>query len=326
MQQWTGETPLPPPNSQYVIRADAANSPGFRRQVEHDSTGWPHSRPGSTLIAPMGNHWGPGAWQHVMDMMKFALDAGYHVEFQEIQDRCFEYADALGTMRNEAGLIAQNRGLEWTLLYENDIWPPANALVDMVEWFPRTRANLIAPYIVETGSGMPLHGPDVGANTGFQWMKWSVLSMLLIKTSVLARYPGGFWRDCLGADEGYHFQQWYLDGYYLGMATDLQVPCLRRPQYPLATNTLDDRERKRHWDYRNAMRQRIPDRRPIDPQDLHIDANGNYNPFIQLGESNGSDKPGSEQGAPVTTPGTVIGTIDGSGKAVDFNLGSAASP
>ncbi len=217
-------------------------------------------------------------------MMKFALDQGIYVELIEIQDRCFEYADALGVMRNEAIFQAQIRGLEWVFNVDNDVWPPADTLVKLLSRHLGTRANILVPYIVEQGTGMPLHGPARSPNSGFQWMKWSVLSMMLFKTCIFNRYGSEFWNTAIGADEGYHLQQLFRDGYYLGMDTDLQVATLRRPRYPLATNHLTDRERQETWHYINKKRLLTPDRRPVDPDDPRVDSAGNYNPFIDLSE------------------------------------------
>lgn len=309
----------PPAGAQYIIRNVVLDSPNFKTQQLHDQAGWANHNPKSVLIACIGNHWKPGAWQHVVDMMRFTIDQGIHCELQEIQDRCFDYADALGTMRNEANIVALNRGLEWVLYVENDTFPPKDALVKLLSWWDMARANIVVPFVCESGTGMPLHGPQPGPNTGFHWLKWSVLSFVLFKTSIWQSFGHRFWADAIGADEGFHFQHLAQRGYYLGMDSGLQVPVTRRPQYPLAFNTLVNKislheekiqevykrtdlkipyeefrkvavalaelrvgitDRQRHWEDVTMGRMSVPDRRPIDPLDKRVDPSGNYNPFV----------------------------------------------
>lgn len=288
------QSTVPAAFNQYSIRHSGGLSPQeIQLTASLEETGWPQFHPGSTLVACIGNHWKPGAWEHVANMMKYSIDQGLKIELMEIQDRCFNYADALGTMRNEAVQLAQLRGFEFVLLVENDTWPPHDALVRLINAHNQHRANILVPFICEQGSGRPLHGPSVGPDAGFKWVKWSVLSFILFKTCVFSRYPGGFWSDTMGADEGFHFERLYRDGYYLGMDTNVQVPTLRRPQYPLSTNHMQEAERKAHWDWVNQDRLRSPDRRPIDPSNPMIDGNGCYNPFIEPAkpeeENHGSD-------------------------------------
>ena len=75
--------------------------------------GWPHLRPRSVLIAAMGYHWAPTAWNKVIDMILETQKQGVYVALQEIQDRCMNPYDALGTMRNEAILEAESEGFEY---------------------------------------------------------------------------------------------------------------------------------------------------------------------------------------------------------------------
>src|SRR3989304_6070438 len=92
-----------------------------RLQAQADSK-WPHLRPDSVLIACIGNHWAPGSWQRVADMMMETNKQGYACWLAEIQNRCFNPLDALGTMRNEAWLQAANPGTEWGPHWQNE--PP----------------------------------------------------------------------------------------------------------------------------------------------------------------------------------------------------------
>jgi len=273
--------PPPSPPVLYSIAPCAVESIEYRMRMRQEEKGWSHSRPNSVLIWTIGNHWKPGAWQHVLDMMKYTVDQGIYVELREGQDRCFEYADALGVMRNEGIFLAENLGVEWICLLENDVWPPKETLVRLLQHHDLHRANILVPYMCEMGTGRPLHGPTPGPDTGFHWMKWSVLSMLMVKVCIFKHYREGFWDTAIGADEGYHFQKLFRDGYYLGMDSGVQVPTLARPNYPLATNHLTDADRRQHWEYINRARLSPPDRRPLDPNATMIDEHGSYNPFIR---------------------------------------------
>ena len=48
---------------------------------------WPHISPGSTLVAAIGNHYAPGVWNCLTDMVKFTNESGIRCGFSEIPTR-----------------------------------------------------------------------------------------------------------------------------------------------------------------------------------------------------------------------------------------------
>lgn len=201
------------------------------RQMEH---GWTHIRPNSVLVAAMGNHWRGPAWNKVIDMVDYTQGQGVYCAMSEIQDRCFQPYDALGTMRNEAILQALGEGFQYICYIDNDVQPEQDCLIKLLNW----GMPITAPYIVEPGTGKGMFGPDLKPATGLQRAKWCVLSMLLFQTSIFRQIGPEFWRDAIGADEGYHFQKLAYYGYPLFIDTGLQLVVGGRPLYPLALNRM----------------------------------------------------------------------------------------
>ena len=277
------------------------------------SSSWGHIRPNSVMVCAMANHYAPTAWQHIIDMVMYTNEQGMCCGFNEVMDRCFNPYDALGAMRNEAWVDAATEGYEWLCYVDCDIMPQKDALVQLLRW----DMPVVAPYVVETGTGMPLHGPKWQANSGLRPVRWCVLSMLLFRVQVLKHFNGRFWGDAIGADEGYHFKTlWAETGHRPYIDTNVQVPITKRPIYPLASNHMLRDEQEvvkldskilaalgkalpdlpngdlRQWirdvvgvtDREEFWRQKLkslvkpPDRRPIDPNDPFA-ADGNYWPF-----------------------------------------------
>ena len=231
-----------------------------------DQLGWGQLNPDSVMIATMGSHWEPGAWHKVMDMTKATIAAGHRTAFVELQDRCFNPYDALGSMRNEAILMAQNAGFEWLCYLDNDVLPEPDTLLRLLN----RQLPVIAPYVVEPGTGTKLHGPYREPNSGVQPVRWTVLSMLLFHTNVFHSTGPQFWRDAIGADEGYHFQVLYYYGHRLHLDTDVQVATTSRPNYPLALNNLSMAERAARIDATRVALRKRPDRRPRDVDNPHV--------------------------------------------------------
>ena len=201
------------------------------RQMER---GWSHIRPDSVLVAAMGNHWRGPSWNKVIDMVDYTQAQGVYCAMSEIQDRCFNPYDALGTMRNEAILTALGEGFQYLCYIDNDVQPEPDFLIKMLSWgMPVT-----APYVVEPGTGKGLFGPALTPATGLQRAKWTVLSMLMFQTAVFRQIGPEFWRDAIGADEGYHFQKLAYYGYQLFIDTGLPLVVGGRPLFPLAINRM----------------------------------------------------------------------------------------
>ncbi len=264
------------PKERLVVLRNFANPAEQQMGKERLERSWGHVRPNSVLVAAMANHWAPGAWHRVADMLNYTTQTGLCCALDEIQDRCFQPYDALGTMRNEAILHALNEGYEWLCYVDCDVEPEPDTLVRLIRW----DMPIVAPYVVEPGTGKPLHGPMWPANTGLHTIRWCVLSMLLFRTSVFNCVGPRFWGDAMGADEGYHFKTLWHYGHRPYLDTNTRLVTASRPTYPLATNRMTWEQRQEFWKRKlDGMRQ-PPDRRPytqaVDPK-LVID--GEYMPF-----------------------------------------------
>jgi hypothetical protein len=241
---------------------------------------WAHMRPDSVLVASISNHWRPGCWQRIVDMILYSQTQGVYAALQEIQDRCFNPYDALGTMRNEAVLQAQIEGFEWLLMVDTDVKPERDTLIRLLGH----QMPIMAPYVVEPGTGRRLFGPSWEPNQGIKPLRWTVLSMVLFRTSVFNCFGHNFWSDAVGADEGYHFMKMWHVGHQPWQDTSTILIVEGTPHYPLASNRIASEQRKALWAKINAKRSALPDRRPED-----VDGTGNidgeYHPYSAVDSS-----------------------------------------
>lgn len=235
---------------------------------------WSHIMPNSVYVAAIGNHWKPGSWQRVMDMVHHTNQYGYKCVLDEIMDRCFNPYDSLGAMRNEA-IMRARQGYDWLCYIDNDVFPDPPDLVDLVNH----ELPIVAPYVAEPSSGKPLHGPHRRKWQGLQPVRWCVLSMLVIRTSVFNGTGCEFWNDSIGADEGYHFQKFWDVGHRPFVDTDIVLPVGNDPTYPLATNRFERQDADEFWNRRKQWLLAIPDRAPINPHDGRVTEFGEYLPF-----------------------------------------------
>lgn len=235
---------------------------------------WAHMRPDSVLVASISNHWRPGCWQRVIDMILYSQSQGVYAALQEIQDRCFNPYDALGTMRNEAVLQAQIEGFEWLLMVDTDVKPEKDMLIRLLAH----QMPIMAPYVVEPGTGRRLFGPSWEPNQGVKPLRWTVLSMVLFRTTVFNCFGHNFWSDAVGADEGYHFMKFWHVGHQPWQDTSTILIVEGTPHYPLASNRISSEQRKALWAKINSKRGALPDRRP---EELGADAmvDGEYHPY-----------------------------------------------
>jgi len=260
----------------YVHVRSFASEEELNRGSANQNTRWHHIRPDSVLVCGMGFHWSAEgySWNKVCNMIEYAQSKGYYVGFSELQDRCFEPYDALGTMRNEAILMAQNEGFEWILYLDNDVMPEPDTLVRMIE----RQYPILAPMVVEPGTGRQLFAPGVTPNSGVVAGKWTVLSMLLFRTSVFRCVGPNFWRDAVGADEGFHFQHLWYYGHRPYIDSDIQLIVAGTPHYPLSSNRLSRADREEMWNKINEKRNRPPNRLPLDPNGPSV-VDGEYMPW-----------------------------------------------
>jgi len=262
--------------TRYIHVRNFPSEPELKRANESQNSRWNHIRPDSILVCSMGFHWsGDGfSWNKVCDMVQHTQDAGHYVGLSELQDRCSDPYDALGTMRNEAILMALNEGFEWLLYIDNDVEPEPDVLTRLIQ----RQHSILSPFIAEPGTGRQLFAPNMHTNTGLQPAKWTVLSMLLFRTSVFNATGPDFWRDPIGADEGFHFQKLWFLGHRPFIDTDIQLVVGGAPHYPLSTNRLPSDERRELWDKINEKRNRPPNRSPMDPDGPHV-VDGEYMPW-----------------------------------------------
>lgn len=283
-------SPATPKHSYVSIRSFPTDGE-LKLAQQKMNTGWVHIRPSSVLVCAMGYHWPQGSWNRVVDMMQYTQQAGSYVGLQEIQDRCLNPYDALGTMRNEAILTAESEGFEFLLYVDNDIQPKPDTLSRLLAW----DMPIVAPLVLEPGTSKQLSGPAMQPNSGLHPGKWSVLSMLLFRTAVLRPFRGRFWSDAIGADEGFHFMTlWAEVGHRVYIDTNTQLIVGKEPLYPLASNRFSPEERTKFWNDKLQGLLGPPDRRAINPFGPGV-VDGDYMPFAA-----------QPQGQPAATPQKLL--------------------
>lgn len=243
------------------------------------NNGWDHARPNSVLVAAIGNHWRERSWARVMDMVHYANNQGYYSALVEIQDRCMNPYDALGTMRNEA-IIKAMQGWEYLCMVDTDVLPQPETLVRLIVQMQQGGNSIIAPYVDEPGTNKPLHGPVKEKFKGTSPVRWCVLSFLVFRTQVFNCTGPEFWDNAIGSDEGYHFQKLYHFGHTPMLDSDIIVPTQAAPTYPLTTKRLSKEDHDRFWASKEEWRQGVPDRRPVAPGDPRV-KDGMYLPFFK---------------------------------------------
>ena len=257
-----------------------ANALEARTIKDRTEWGWKHANPMSCFVAAVGNHWRGTSWAHVADMVQHANTQGFRVDMEELQDRCNDPYDALGTMRNEA-IMKARQGYEYLLYVDTDVLPPADTLVRLM----RHDRPIVSPYFEEADTDKPLNGPGIHRymDPPVQRSRWSVLSMVLIKTNVFNAFGGGatsFWSDAVGADEGIHAQRFYDVGHPWYIDTHIVVPCVNKPTYPLASNRMTPEQKERFWQMKRDWLAAPPYRGPHHANDKRVDDMGVYMPFF----------------------------------------------
>lgn len=204
-------------------------SDAFKRRLDMGRR--THISPGSTLVAAIGNHWQPGCYDAVRAMLDYTYnEGGYTVHLWEVPDRCHQPFDAMGTMRNEACAKAVDEGWEYLLMVDNDVKPPKDALVKLLE----QPVPILMPITVyEDGNDYGMTMPHMPRDKGLVMVTSAVLSFVLFDGSIV-RQMLGFWENPLGADELYHFSKLYaMTGHRPFVDTGVVVPCAKGPHFPL---------------------------------------------------------------------------------------------
>lgn len=245
-----------------------------RRQFRA-SNQWAHAAPDSCLIVGIGNHWKPGSWQAVVDMMHYTKEQGYDVGLVENMDRCFAPYDNLGAMRNEAFMQA-SQGWDWLLMVDNDVRPQKDDLVRLMA----KQCPILVPYVKEPGTGKPLMGPFREPYTGLQPIRWAVLSMQLWSTNVIRSVGFEFWNNGIGSDEGYHFQKlWAMTGHKPWVDTEVMLEVASTPTYPLASLRWTKEDYEDFWQRRRDSFMVMPDRGSENPLETRLNDLLEYLPW-----------------------------------------------
>jgi len=232
----------------------------------------PHIRPGSTLVAPIGVMWEPGAWQRTVDMVVKTNKAGVCCWLHEMVDiNAGIPAAHLNMMRDTACMYAHDAGFEWVLLLENDALPTEDLLLKLLNW----DMPVVVPYIVDEKLGRPICSPYYKENTGLHPVHWAVFTCLLLNTRVLNCFPFAQPFANVGIESGlFHKLRHYGHKVYQDTNTELKIA--RRPSYPVDYGGLENEWKA--WVEIDKKRRLVPDRRPIDPYDKR-QSNGIYMPL-----------------------------------------------
>lgn len=196
-----------------------------------------HIMPYSTLIACMGTNWSPGSRLAVENMAKHTAASGIMTKMYEIPDLCYIEGDALGTMRNEAYVKAMQEGWEFILYVDNDVLPDPDTLISLLG----SRMELVVPIpefrvpdsdMASIDHALTVHKME--RDQGLAVIRSSVISFVLAEMTVFNRWDtGDFWDNAIGAHEAHHFAKFRNHGHRLFVDTNVVVPILKPPHFPL---------------------------------------------------------------------------------------------
>ena len=231
-----------------------------------------HIRAGSTIVAPIGVMWSPGAWQKTVDMVVKSNKVGVCTWLHEMVDinAGIPYAH-LNTMRDTACMYAHDTGFEWVLLIENDALPEEDLLVRLLNW----DMPVVVPYIVDEVLARPICAPFYKPKSGLQPVQWSVFTCMLINTRVLNCFPFSQPFADVAIESGL-FNKLRHFGHKVYQDTNTELKIAKRPCYPVDHGGLEAEWKV--WVDVDTRRRQIPDRKPIDPNDKR-QVNGIYMPL-----------------------------------------------
>ena len=267
----------------------------------------PHIRAGSTLVAPIGVMWEPGAWQRTVDMVIKANKVGVCTWLHEMVDiNAGIPAAHLNMMRDSACMYAHDTGFEWVMLIENDALPDEDLLINLLKW----DMPVVVPYIMDEVLGRPICAPFYKKGSGLQPVTWAVFTCMLINTRVLNCFPFAQPFNTVGIESGlFHKLRHYGHKVYQDTNTELKIS--RRPSYPVDYGGLEAEWKV--WIDIDKKRRQIPDRKPIDPNDKR-QVNGIYMPLELQGNvsgikgTGGTETPAREGGIPPLSEGEGLPT------------------
>ncbi len=253
-----------------------------------------HIRPGSTLVAPIGVMWSPGAWQKTVDMVIKSNQSGVCTWLHEMCDinAGIPYSH-LNMMRDSACMYAHDAGFEWIMLIENDALPEPEMLLKLLNW----DMPIVVPYIVDEVLKKPICAPFYKPGSGLQPIQWAVFTCILINVKVLNCFPFSQPFADVKIESGlYHKLRHYGHKTYQDTNTELKIA--RRPCYPVDHGGLANEWKV--WIEKDKERRKIPDRAPIDPNDKR-QVNGIYMP-LGMEADFGQKKEGTPEGTLTVSP------------------------
>jgi len=240
----------------------------------------PHIRAASTLVAPIGVMWEPGAWQKTVDMVIASNQRGVCTWLHEMVDiNAGIPAKHLNIMRDSACMYAHDAGFEWVMIIENDALPDEDLLINLLKW----DMPVVVPYITDDILGKPICAPFYKPNTGLHPVSWSVFTCMLINTRVLNCFPFAQPFDTVGIESGL-FNKLRHYGHKVYQDTNTKLEIARRPSYPVDYGGLEAEWKA--WIEIDKKRRQIPNRSPIDPNDTR-QVNGIYMGALDMGNISG---------------------------------------
>jgi hypothetical protein len=254
----------------------------------------PHIRAGSTLVAPIGVMWEPGAWQKTVDMVIKTNKSGVCCWLHEMVDiNAGIPAEHLNMMRDTACMYAHDTGFEWVLLIENDALPEEDMLINLLKW----DMPVVVPYIIDKVFGKPICSPFYKKGSGLQPVQWAVFTCILLNVKVLNCFPYCQPFSTVGIESGL-FHKLRHFGHKVYQDTNTELDIARRPTYPVDYGGLE--EEWKGWVAIDKKRRQIPDRKPIDPKEERV-INGIYMPMGTsgtldiIGGSSGTERAGGKE-------------------------------
>jgi hypothetical protein len=245
-----------------------ANPVEKARNSERFSDGW-HIRPGSTLVASIGNSWQLHCWNRVVDMVMWSNFNGYNVWLQEIAEDHINFPMAnTQAMRDSAIIMGRNAGFDKICLIDNDVLPRKETLISLLDKpFP-----CVAPYIWDEGEDKALGIPRFERGLGMQPMRWVGASFMLFDAKVFncpdIKFTGLFQEGQFGQLLAHYGHKFWMD-------TDFEVQTVTPPGR-VAQHKFNTRMEMLEERYN---RSEIPNRKAIDSDSPWV-KDGIYCPFL----------------------------------------------
>lgn len=225
------------------------------RYFDQETYSWPHSSPGSVYVVAIGNRWKKNDDVNceilVRDMIVHTQEVGYKLAFEEIAVWFGSFPNpSVMAAREEAAFHAIQSGLEYTFFIDNDIIPKKDLLINLLSF----NLPMIVPMVIDGEHNIMIGGPIREKNSGVYDQKWTSMSALLIKTSLLS-LPGVRFGD--NDIEGIFFQRFARWAHTVHMDTSQILYTVTPPTRPdsLSYEERDNMNRDR---YDHIFEERIP--------------------------------------------------------------------